>query len=153
MRIEPLAQSKHLISCIAARLHAEWGDLPPWDDQAKIHARLKKGASEAIFPHTLVGIDHNGSWSSTGSIKLRELSHHPDKQHWLGEIFVLPEHRGRGLGSTLTHALAEYAFSHGANSLFLYTPDQQSLYARLGWQQISQEMVHNELVSIMTLRH
>lgn len=151
MRIEPLARSKHLISSIASRLHAEWGDLPPWDTQAKIQARLEEGASESIFPHTLVGIDHDGAWTSTGSVKLRELSNHPDKQHWIGEIFVLPEHRGRGLGSKLTRSLTEYALSHGAAQLFLYTPDQQSLYRRLGWREVSQEIVHNELVSIMTL--
>ena len=27
----------------------------------------------------------------------------------------------------------EYAFSRGVQALHLYTPDQQSLYARLGW--------------------
>jgi hypothetical protein len=35
--------------------------------------------------------------------------------------------------------------------LYLYTPDQQSLYARLGWAEISTETVNNEVVSIMVL--
>jgi GNAT superfamily N-acetyltransferase len=71
--------------------------------------------------------------------------------HWVGEIFVRPEHRGKGLGSRLTQALSEYAFARGVQTLHLYTPDQQSLYARLGWAEVSTETVNNEVVSIMVL--
>lgn len=151
MRIDPLSQHKNLISAIASRLHAEWGDLPPWETTARIEARLKQGACTEAFPHTLVGIDQYGDWTLTGSVKLRELAHHPDKEHWVGEIYVLPAHRGRGLGSALTSKLAEYAFDHGVSQLFLYTPDQQSLYRRLGWKDVCREVVHNESVSIMAL--
>jgi hypothetical protein len=35
--------------------------------------------------------------------------------------------------------------------LYLYTPDQQSLYARLGWAEVSTETVNHEVVSIMVL--
>jgi GNAT superfamily N-acetyltransferase len=71
--------------------------------------------------------------------------------HWIGEIFVRPELRGRGLGSRVTQALVEYAFARGVRELHLYTPDQQSLYARLGWVEVSTETVNNEVVSIMAL--
>jgi GNAT superfamily N-acetyltransferase len=151
MRIDPLSRHKNLISVIASRLHAEWGDLPPWETTVRIEARLEQGACTKAFPHTLVGIDQNGNWTSTGSVKQRELPHHPDKEHWVGEIFVLPAHRGRGLGSAFTSLLAEYAFGHGVSQLFLYTPDQQALYRRLGWKDVCQEVVHNESVSIMAL--
>jgi predicted GNAT family acetyltransferase len=71
--------------------------------------------------------------------------------HWVGEIFVRPEHRGKGLGSRVTQALSEYAFARGVQALYLYTPDQQSLYARLGWAEVSTEAVNHEVVSIMVL--
>ncbi len=71
--------------------------------------------------------------------------------HWVGEIFVRPEHRGKGLASRVTQALSEYAFSRGVQELYLYTPDQQSLYARLGWTEVSTETVDHEVVSIMVL--
>jgi len=35
--------------------------------------------------------------------------------------------------------------------LYLYTPDQQSLYARLGWTEVSTKTVNHEGVSIMVL--
>lgn len=151
MNIEPLARHAHLIEDIALTLHAEWGDLPPWNTQAKIRERLAFGASKSIFPRTLIGVDDTGAWLATGCVKLHELDHHPDKLHWIGEILVRPAHRGRGLGSKLTCALSDYAFEHGASQLFLYTPDQQPLYARLGWREVCQETVNQECVSIMAL--
>lgn len=151
MRIEPLARHQHFLSGIASRLHSEWGDQPPWETISRIEARLEHGSSTQTFPHTLVGIDPDGSWIATGSVKQRELSSHPEKEYWIGEIFVLPNCRGRGLGSALTNLLARYAFGHGVCNLFLYTPDQQDLYSRLGWKVIGQEVVHNERVFIMEL--
>lgn len=151
MKLEPLAGHRHLVEAIASTLHRAWGSLPPWEDETRIAARLQAGASESAWPHTVVALDDNGVWTATGSLKLNELPAHPDKQHWLGEIFVVPEHRGQGLGSHLTRLLCEYAFLNGATKLFLYTPDQQALYARLGWKEECKDTVDGELVSIMAL--
>lgn len=151
MKFEPLSRHRHLVEPIVSTLHAEWGDLPPWDDKAKIAARLEAGASESVFPRTLLAMGDDGAWTATGSVKLHELSNHPDMLHWIGEIFVLPAHRGQGLGSQLTRLLSEYAFRNGASWLFLYTPNQQPLYRRFGWREMCQETVNNELVSIMAL--
>jgi GNAT superfamily N-acetyltransferase len=151
MRIEELARHPALIDLIAATLHASWGGLPPWVERGRIRERLVAGASNAAFPHTLLAITEDGQLAGTGSAKLFELPTHSEKVHWIGEIFVLPEHRGNGLGSRITNSLSSYAFSNGVSQLFLYTPDQQSLYARMGWKQVSQERIHNEVVSIMVL--
>jgi len=112
---------------------------------------LVDGTKQSTFPHTLVAVTDEGEFAAMGSAKLSELPTHPEKVHWVGEIFVLPEQRGKGLGSRITQVLAEYAFSEGVSSLFLYTPDQQSLYRRLGWSVVSEEVVNAEAVSIMRL--
>ena len=116
-----------------------------------IRERLVAGTTQATFPRTLVAVTDEGKFAATGSIKISELPTHPEKINWLGEIFVLTEHRGKGLGSRITQSLTEYAFSNGVSSLFLYTPDQQSLYRRLGWSVVSEEVVNAEAVSIMRL--
>lgn len=149
MRIEALSRHPHLVDRIVATLNASWGSLPPWADPGAIRARLMAGAGQAEFPRTLVAVTDDGHFAATGSVKLRELPSHPDKVHWIGEIFVLPEHRGQGLGSRVTESLAEYAFARGVSDLFLYTPDQQALYRRLGWSVIAEETVNDEAVSIM----
>ncbi len=151
MHIEKLSHHRGLVGPIALTLHEAWGDLPPWADLGAIEERLMAGAAHADFPHTLVAVTPGGAWAAAGSVKLFELSSQPDKVHWVGEIFVLPEHRGRGLGSRITTALADHAFSAGASQIYLYTPDQQALYARLGWQEVSKDVVNGETVSIMEL--
>ena len=151
MRIENLAQHPHLIKSIVSILHASWGELPPWSEKSAIRARLEAGASEALFPHTVVAVTDNADLAATGSVKLCELPNHPDKTHWVGEIFVLPQYRNQGLGSRLTTTLTAYAFAHGVSRIYLYTPDQQALYKRLGWQNVCIDTANNEVVSIMVL--
>ena len=52
---------------------------------------------------------------------------------WLGDVFVLPEHRGHGLGIELVReAVEDPAFRELA--WFLNTRDAHSLYARFGFQ-------------------
>jgi len=36
-------------------------------------------------------------------------------------------------------------------ALYLYTPDQQKLYARFGWEALSSQEVHGETLDIMAL--
>lgn len=151
MRIEELSRHRNLLDLVAATLHESWGDLPPWAETKTIRERLASGATQAAFPRTLVAVTDDGELAATGSVKLFELPSQPDRVHWIGEIFVLPEHRGRGLGSRMTKSLSDYAFAKDVSEVFLYTPDQQSLYERLGWSVVSQEKVNDEAVSIMKL--
>jgi GNAT superfamily N-acetyltransferase len=55
---------------------------------------------------------------------------------WLGRMIVRPQHRRRGIGSALCRALEEKAWLMGFPVLYLFTLDQQRLYAGLGWQQL-----------------
>jgi GNAT superfamily N-acetyltransferase len=151
MRIDQLRHNPDLVGEIANTLNASWGDLSPWSTTDKIRERLLAGSGDEDFPHGLVAVSESGTFAATGSVKLYELPSRPAMVHWVGEIFVRPEHRGKGLGSIVTRALSEYAFARGVQDLYLYTPDQQSLYARLGWAEISTETVNNEVVSIMVL--
>jgi GNAT superfamily N-acetyltransferase len=55
----------------------------------------------------------------------------------LNDLFVAPEARGRGAGSALLHAAAEYGRSAGALRLVLSTEvtntTARSVYEKLGW--------------------
>ena len=152
MQIDTLARHPKFVEPIVATLNESWGELSPWSNKSTIRARLESGATETGFPHTLVAIAGDGKLAATGSIKLNELPNHPEKIYWIGEIFVLPEYRNQGLGSRVTNALRDYAFANGAPAIYLYTPDQQSLYERLGWSEIGHEIANGEGVSVMVLR-
>jgi GNAT superfamily N-acetyltransferase len=53
---------------------------------------------------------------------------------WLGDVFVLDGHRGRGLGVELVREAVEHP-SHRALTWFLNTRDAHELYARFGFRQ------------------
>lgn len=151
MHIEPLAKHQHLIGEIAMLLHAEWGDLVPWAEPAAIERRFAEQLLTALAPFTLVALSDSGGLLGTASVKLYELPDHPDKVHWLGEVFIPRRLRGQGIGSALVRACIEQSRILGIPAMYLYTPDQQPLYARFGWREIAAAVVNGEKVSIMVL--
>ena len=52
---------------------------------------------------------------------------------WLGDVFVLAEHRGRGLGAELVREAVEHPPQRDL-TWFLNTRDAHSLYARFGFE-------------------
>jgi GNAT superfamily N-acetyltransferase len=53
---------------------------------------------------------------------------------WLGDVFVLEGHRGKGLGVELVREAVEHP-AHRDLAWFLNTRDAHSLYARFGFEQ------------------
>ena len=52
---------------------------------------------------------------------------------WLGDVFVLPEHRGRGVGIELVREAVEYP-EHRDCQWYLGTRDAHGLYAKFGFE-------------------
>jgi GNAT superfamily N-acetyltransferase len=52
---------------------------------------------------------------------------------WLGDVFVLAEHRGRGLGEELVRDAVEYP-DHRDVQWYLNTRDAHALYAKFGFE-------------------
>lgn len=151
MRIEPLASHPQLLPRIAILLNQEWGELSPWASLSVIEQRLAGHLNIGHAPFALVALGNGDEFLGTASVKRFELPQHPDKVHWLGEVFVSHEHRGQGIGSALIHACITECERLRMQTLYLYTPDQQALYARLGWKEIERDWVNGEQVSIMCL--
>jgi GNAT superfamily N-acetyltransferase len=56
-----------------------------------------------------------------------------DVSPWLAGLFVAPEHRRKGAGAVLVHAIEDQARQRGVSRLHLYTTAAAGFYARLGW--------------------
>jgi GNAT superfamily N-acetyltransferase len=52
---------------------------------------------------------------------------------WLGDVFVLRSHRGRGIGTELVREAVEFP-AHRACQWYLGTRDAQALYAKFGFR-------------------
>ena len=85
----------------------------------------------------------------TASLTESDLDSRPELTPWLASVFVLPAWRGRGIASALVERVAEEARMAGCPGCYLYTPDQQALYARLGWQMQEELDYRGERVTLM----
>lgn len=53
---------------------------------------------------------------------------------WLGDVFVLQEHRGQGLGKFLVACVVEHPATRDVEQFHLGTLDAHGLYEQFGWQ-------------------
>ena len=53
---------------------------------------------------------------------------------WIADVFVLPSHRGRGLGRFVVSTLLEHPGLHGLRRLMLATADAHELYGAYGFR-------------------
>jgi GNAT superfamily N-acetyltransferase len=57
---------------------------------------------------------------------------------YLADVFVLPDHGGKGLARALVTALHDHPELQGLRRWMLATSDAHGVYAALGWQPIAQ---------------
>ncbi len=60
---------------------------------------------------------------------------------WIADVFVLEQHRDRGLGVWLVESLLAHPDLDGLRSVMLATRDAHSLYERFGFESINERMM------------
>lgn len=55
---------------------------------------------------------------------------------WFADVFVLPQHRGHGLGQAITRVAVEHPGVSGIKRQMLATRDAHTLYARFGYESL-----------------
>ncbi len=56
---------------------------------------------------------------------------------WMSDVYVLPVHRGQGLGEWLIHTMINDPAVAGVRRVMLNTHDAQDLYKRFGFEEIA----------------
>jgi len=59
---------------------------------------------------------------------------------WLADVFVLPEHRGRGLSKLLLQVIFAHPDLQGLRRWVLATKDAQELYRKFGFQELNSSL-------------
>ena len=158
--VEWLADHLDLVSTVAQWIYREWGYLHPGGgslDQAtkRVYQRAQRGriptAFIALDAGTPVGTACILEYDSAMDRAIEEaraadaaLDHgdfkgpetHGDLTPWLCAVYVVPEHRRRGIASELVRHAMQMAKRTGAETLYLYsdTDAGEALYQSLGWQ-------------------
>ncbi len=58
---------------------------------------------------------------------------------YLGDVFILPEHRGRGLSKWLMTTIHAHPDLQGLRRWLLFTSDAHGLYSQFGWQPVPEQ--------------
>lgn len=134
MQFEYLADHPQRVPQVIAWWHTVWADRMGPDIDALEQQLLASLNREQLPIHILAM--KNGQPIGTAALKLQELAElFPDKQFWLGSVFVAEPHRGEKIASALTHQIITLAQARGLPHLYLQTMHPSGgLYARLGWE-------------------
>lgn len=150
MHIAYLADHPQHIPTVAAWQYAEWGHLNPGDSIAGRITRLGQHTGRPGIPTTLIALEADTVLGSAGLV-INDLRTHPDLTPFLASVYVAPEHRRRGVASALVRQAMAVVQQLGLPTCYLITPDQQRLYARLGWSAQGNVEYRGELVTLMAV--
>ena len=73
-------------------------------------------------------------------------------QPWLALVYTVPEHRGKGYGAKLCKEIQARARSAGMEQLYLFTHTAESLYKRLGLEELERITLKGKDIAVMKIK-
>ena len=150
MQISTLKEKPHYLLPLAQWHHAEWSYLNPDRSLDERIEEMREDLLGKVIPTTFVA-EGDGELLGSACILADDMSTHPELSPWLASVYVEQQHRMKGIGSVLVKQVMRHAKENGVKHLYLYTPDQAQLYARLGWQVFSEELYNGTPVTVMSI--
>jgi predicted N-acetyltransferase YhbS len=133
IQIENLSGHRDLIPLLAQWHYRQWGDLTGASSEKDYQKLLCRYTSPQIIPLTLLAVNGNRLLGSVNVVQ-SDLDIRPELTPWLAQLYVPPEERDRGIGSTLVRAAAARSKELGFDTLYLYTSGTLPIfYERIGW--------------------
>jgi GNAT superfamily N-acetyltransferase len=134
-----LADRVDAVPIISRWYFGEWGYLAQDNSIAQTRDRIEDYMNRDEIPFILVATNDN-DLVAAAQLKYREMADmFPDKEHWLGGVYVAANHRGQGYGSQIIEQIVKMAPRYGVETLYLQTEALDGgLYARLGWTPYAQ---------------
>jgi GNAT superfamily N-acetyltransferase len=149
MKVKHLSKHREVIPTLAAWVYDEWGHwMEPDVTPQTLAAGFERRAVEGRIPETFVAME-NGEPLGTASLVAHDMAARVDLSPWLAAVYVAPEFRNRGIGSTLVGTVMDEAKALGVTDLYLFTPDRMSFYGRLGWKVLEHREHHGTEVTVM----
>lgn len=148
LTISYLADCPACLPTVSAWVFGEWGKDMPGLTEAGLTQIFSGHLNRDRIPLTLVAF-WEGQPAGTASIYRHDMDIRPNLSPWLAAVFVAPPHRQQGIGSALVKAVENTAQKLQIERLYLFTPDQERFYARLGWSVLERVEYRNQMVVVM----
>ena len=151
MEFKFLADRPEFVPVIAKWYFDEWGSALPGVTLQQIDDRISAMLNRDRIPVHILAMEGE-ELLGVAQLKIREMDIYPDKEHWLGGVYVAPSARGRGLASRLVAKALELAKTFHVKTLYLQTERfDGGLYASLGWRPI--EKVHYNGIHVLVMEN
>ncbi len=121
-----------------AELFKEWGHLRAGNSPAKITDKLNDYLNTDKVPLAILAFNET-ELIGAAQLKYREMSIYPNKEHWLGGVYVSKTHRGKRVAEKIILEVISVAKKLDVFKLYLQTENLSGgLYRRLGWLPLEQ---------------
>lgn len=148
LELKHLANHPELVQTVAELGHHEFSYLNPNRTLESRIESVKKHLNVDELPITFVAFN-KGKFIGTTSLRKIDIDTYDSVTPWLGSVIIIPEMRNQGFGSWLVTETMNEALKLGINKWYLYTPNRESFYLKLGWKTIDTHSHNNVLGVIM----
>ena len=149
MEFEYLADNKEAIPILAKWYFDEWGYIEKGNTLDNVTEKLHSYLHIDAIPLIILAIDE-GEILGAVQLKYREMDIYPEREHWLGGLYVSEKHRGNNIAEKIILKVISVAKKLGVKTLYLQTENKSGgLYHRLGWQALEQVNYRGVDVQVM----
>lgn len=149
MKFDYLADHKEAIPIIARWYFGQWGELEADNSFGETVQKLHGYLNRDRIPLLILAID-NDQILGVAQLKYHEIPDYPDREHWLGGVYVPEKHRGKKIGQKLAGKIADIARSFEVQALYLQTQKLDGgLYKKIGWKPVEKIIYRRKEVLIM----
>lgn len=138
------------ISVVSQWYFDEWQRFLKHSSVVETRVMLQQYMNRGRLPLMIVMVS-GAQTIGVAQLKFHELADmFPEKEHWLGGIYVAPSWRGQGHASALVEHAVTVAADLGIPALHLQTAAYDGgLYARLGWEPVAR--VNNGFEDVLVM--
>jgi predicted N-acetyltransferase YhbS len=149
LKFDFLADRQDAIPIVAKWYFEEWGYNVPGNSILRSIDRINGKVNRSQPPLHILAIEDE-KVIGVAQLKLYEMDIYPDREFWLGGLFVTPKSRGKGVGSALANKIATIAVDFGVKELYLQTEALDGgFYQQLGWHPIETVRYKGVHVAVM----